>query len=163
MLRTLPVYFHLALLCALIATNMNIYTAVFAPRALSVSVLEVGKGSAVLVRSPGAKTLLIDTGPDAGILRALGGSLPEWQRNIDQVALTSKKASFSGGMRDLESRYHILSKMSIGDQAAPYGTTFAFDGGARVTIASPGTFSIIYGTHSLTVSSTTPPKTYVFK
>jgi len=161
--RTLPVYFYIALLCGLIAANVNIYKAVFAPRVLAVSVLEVGKGRATLVRSPSGKTLLIDTGPDASILRAVGGALPEWQRQINEVVLTDSKASFAGGLSALESRYHISDNKSIGDQTTPYGTAFTFDGNTRVEIVSSGTFSIVYGTDSLTVSSTTQPRIYVFK
>jgi len=155
-----PVSFYLLLLCLLAAANVTIYRSVFAPPMLSVSVLAVGKGSATLVRTSSGKTLLIDTGPDASILRALGIALPEWQRSIDNVILTGEKAAFSGGLAALESRYRISTRTSIGDHTLPYGTGFTFDKNTTITIIAPGTFGISYGTNSLLISSTTPIGTY---
>ncbi|MFI5260249.1 MAG: hypothetical protein ACHQU0_00410 [Candidatus Paceibacteria bacterium] len=167
--RTLPVYFYLALFCGLVALNLSIYELVFAPRVFRVSVFGAGEGASAqagnpaLLQSPGGKTLLIDTGPDASILRALGGTLPEWSRNIDEVILTSQKAAFSGGIRAIESRYRIGDRTSVGGKDIPYGTAFDFDGGAEITVISPGSFRIARGTDSFTISSTTEPRTYVFK
>ncbi len=64
---------------------------------LTVNILDVGKGNAILVHTPSNKTILIDTGADASILRALGENLPMWQRNIDVVILTSSAARAPGG------------------------------------------------------------------
>lgn len=168
--HSLPVSFYLLLLCGLLAINVSVYQTLFAPKVLKVTVFEVGKGlsadrqgTATLVQSPNKKTLLIDTGPDASILRSLGTALPEWQRHIDSVILTSGKASFAGGMPTVESRYHIKTHTSIGGETAPYGTQLPFDGNTLVTIIAPGTFTISQGSSSFLVSSTTQPKTYVFK
>ncbi len=143
------------------AANVFVYRAIVAPRILEVTVLEVGKkGSAVLVRSPRGATLLIDAGPDAGILRALGMALPIWQRHIDTVVLTSTKNSYVGGLPEVEGRYTVSKRMRIGDKTAPYGTSLTFDG-SRIEIISPGAFSISYGATSLNISSSTPANTYV--
>ena len=53
------------------------------------------------------KTILVDTGPDAGILRALGLALPMWQRSIDAVILTGTKTSFVGGLPEVQDRYRV--------------------------------------------------------
>ena len=97
----------------LLFANFFIYRAILAPRVLTVSALEVGKGDATLIRTPSGKTILIDTGPDASILRALGMALPPWQRTIDAVILTSTKKNFTGGLPDVLSRYNVLQQIEI--------------------------------------------------
>ena len=72
----IPRSFYWILFVVLIFANAGIYRAIFAEHVLVVNVLEVGKGDAVLVQTPTRKTILIDTGPDASILRALGSALP---------------------------------------------------------------------------------------
>jgi hypothetical protein len=59
----------------LIAANISIYRVIFAPRALEVSVLNVGKGNATPMRTPSKMTILVNAGPDASILRALGAGV----------------------------------------------------------------------------------------
>ena len=155
----IPKSAYLILLIILIVGNILVYRNILAPQLFIVSVLEVAKGHAVLVRTPSGATLLIDTGPDAGILRALGTILPPWKRNIDAVILTSTKMSFAGGLPEVESRYRVSKRMHIGDIVAPYGTSLTFDG-SHITIISPGTFIISYNATSLTVSSSTPKGVY---
>lgn len=114
MLRELPRRFYLLLFVVLIAGNVSVYREIFAPEILNVSVLEVGKkGSAVLVQSPNGKIILIDAGPDASILRALGKELPPWQRKIDAVLLTSEKSSAAGGLPDVLSHYKVLQQVTL--------------------------------------------------
>ncbi len=92
----------------LIAANMFVYRELFSTPPLTVTVLETGKESrAILVREKRGATILIDTGPDAKILRLLGGAMPEWQRRIDAVVLTRITADTTGGLPDVLSRYSI--------------------------------------------------------
>jgi hypothetical protein len=139
----------------LVAANVSIYRAVFAPHALRVSVLEVGKGNATLVRTPGNMLVLVNAGPDASILRALGRALPPWRRSIDAVILTSTKASSVGGLPEVESRYRISARIRIGDAATPYGSSLTFDNGVRVEIIAPATLTVSDGTTSFNISSST--------
>jgi hypothetical protein len=142
--RSLPVSFWLLLLCALVATNVIIYRTVFAPRALTVSVLEVGKAGeerATLMKTSGGKTLLIDTGPDASILRALGESLPMWQRSIDTVILTGDKTAQTGGLVSIESRYRVGEVLRAGTANFPYGTTISVDN-TPITITAPSKYEL---------------------
>ncbi|MDE2021925.1 MAG: hypothetical protein KGI71_03370, partial [Patescibacteria group bacterium] len=112
-----PTILWLLLFFGLIALNVSVYREIFAPPVVKVWVFEVGKNSrAVLVRAPHDRTLLIDTGPDAGILRALGETLPVWQKKIDAVILTGAKASFVGGLPDVAGRYTVSARMPIGDR-----------------------------------------------
>jgi beta-lactamase superfamily II metal-dependent hydrolase len=114
MSRTLPSGLYLLLFVGLVVGNISVYRAIFAPSVLQVTVLEVGKGDATLVRSPSGATLLIDVGPDASILRALGTALPPWQRKIDIVILTNNtKKSSIGGLPDVLSRYKVAQQITI--------------------------------------------------
>jgi hypothetical protein len=153
-------WFLFICIAILVAANISIYRALLAPRALEVSVLNVGKGSAALVRTPGNMLVLINTGPDASILRALGGALPPWRRRIDAVILSGTKASFAGGLPAVESRYRVSTVLRVGTTAVPYGASLVFDG-ARLTIISPETFTISYGATSLPISSTTSAGVYL--
>ena len=144
----------------LMAVNVFMYRAIVAPHVLKISVLEVGKGNAILIQSPSEKTFLIDVGPDASILRALGEALPMWQRRIDAIILTSTKNSFVGGLPEVESRYRVGARMHFGNAAAPYGTSIMFDG-SRITVVSPGVLTISYGSTTFSISSSTPTGTYI--
>ena len=130
---------------------------------LTVTVLEVGpvdkQGHATLVRSPNGKTVLIDTGPDASILRALGSALPLWQRRIDAVVLTSSAARSAGGLPAVQSRYRISKIIHIGNALVPYGTSFLFDG-SYIKIIAPAALTISYGSSVFKISSSTPAGVY---
>lgn len=156
----MPRGFYIILFFVLVAGNISVYQAILAPRALEMTILEAGKNNAVLVRAPYGKTILIDTGPDAGILRALGTALPMWQRNIDAVILTGTKASFVGGLPEVKSRYRISELIYIGDTVAPYGTSLIFDN-TRIEIIAPATLTIFYGAATFNISSSTPAGAYI--
>ncbi len=98
--RELPTGLYLFLFFVLLAANVSLYRAMLAPDVLQISVLEVGPpsggGSAVLLRTPSGETLLVDAGPDASVLRALGGKLPPWRRELDAVLLTSSAPPRAG-------------------------------------------------------------------
>ena len=153
--------FYLLLFFGLVALNISVYREIFASPVGKISVFEVGKGNrAILVRTPHNRTILVDTGPDASILRALGETLPMWQRKIDAVILTGTKASLVGGLPEVESRYHVATIMRVGDRATPYGTSVLFDT-VGIKIMAPDTETISYGATTLVISSSTPPGAYV--
>lgn len=141
MLRELPVTLYLFIIFGLIAANFFIFRDILAPRMLVVTALEVGKGSATLVQTPDKKTILIDTGPDASILRALGLALPPWRRTIDAVILTSGKAGMTGGLADVTSRYHAPTLIRFGSSAFPYGASLKFNG-ISITVLAPNVYTI---------------------
>ena len=160
--------FYFILFFILLVANFLIYQSLSAPRILEVTILEVGEkglpagrqGNAILIRTPNNKTLLIDTGPDASILRALGAALSMWQRRIDAVVLTSEKASSVGGLPDVTSRYYIPTPIHFGTAAVPYGTRLAFDS-VSVAVLYADLLNISYGSASFSISSTTPKGTYI--
>lgn len=127
--KELPRHSYLLLLSILIAGNFSLYETMFAPHALTWKVLDVGeKGSATLVRAPSGATILIDAGPDASILRALGKELPPWQRKIDLVLLTSEKSSSAGGLPDVLGRYRVARHLTLtSSQRLTFGTDAYID------------------------------------
>lgn len=169
-MRPLPLTFYLLLAIGLIVANTFIYKAVFAPPLLRVSIFEVGKGHATLLRTSRGETILIDTGSDASILRSLGTALPFWQRDIDAAILTSATANSTGGLSDIRHRYTIKNSVSFGSTpltaggmqtSPPYGTKFTFGPDTSILIIAPYTFNISYGATSLSISSSTPPGVYI--
>ena len=159
MRQPLPLYLYIFVFFGLVVANVSIYTAVFAQPVLEVRVFTIGKGNAALVRTPDSKTLLVDTGSDASILRALGGALPVWKRKIDTVLLTSADAKSKGGLPSLTDRYRVSATKQFGVPELPYGTPVGFDT-VRVTVAAPHVFTVSYGQTSLSISSTTPEGVY---
>jgi hypothetical protein len=156
MQREMPRWVYPTLFVALVIGNIYVYQTIFAPPVVTVSVFKVGPAdkqtSAVLIKSPRGKTVLVDTGPDASILRDLGTALPFWQRRLDAVVLTSDKKAFSGALPDILSRYHVTRTFSS-------GSSFSFDH-VSLQILSAGNFTISYGTSVFKISSSTPSGTY---
>jgi beta-lactamase superfamily II metal-dependent hydrolase len=180
--RELPTSLYIVLFFVLIAGNISVYREIFAPRVLRITILDVGeKGNATLVRDPNGATLLIDTGPDASILRALGEALPEWQKTIDAVVLTSATAAAAKGLPDVLTRYQVSALIRAGapgsksledalaaaasaetglrQSTVPHGTRLSHDA-VNVDIISPASLNISYGSTSFKISSSTPKGVY---
>ena len=102
-----PIWLCTLILIVLIWGNITIYRALYAPEVLLVNVLDVEQGRALLLRTPGGTTLLIDTGKDASVLRALGRELSVWQRHLDAVIMTSATSDHAGGLPDVVKRYRV--------------------------------------------------------
>ncbi len=88
---------------------------------ITITFLDVGpadqpsQGEAILVRTPDAKTILIDGGLDATSLsQELDSRLPSWQRTLDAVILTSPRAEHLGGLQDIVTRYQIGEVIDAG-------------------------------------------------
>ncbi len=160
MLRSLPLGYYLALLLALGVANYTIYRSVLTPPRTTVSVFSAGKGTVALVRDPSGRTLLIDTGSDASILRDLGTALPYWQRSLDAVVLSSDKVAQTGGLPILQERYRVARLFSAGTETFPYGAPLMFSSDAFLTVAAPGIFFVHYGANVFALSSSTTPGSY---
>ena len=75
---------------------------------LTVSVLDVGQGDAILIETPDGRHVLIDGGASGLVLaQRLGEELPFWQRRIDLVALTHPDEDHIGGLVDVLERYDV--------------------------------------------------------
>ncbi len=75
---------------------------------LSVHVLDIGQGDAILVESPVGRRVLIDGGPNGALLRArLSERLPWWSRRIDAVILTHPSADHISGLTEVVERFQV--------------------------------------------------------
>ena len=120
--------------------------------------LDVGKGSALLVRTPHGKTVLINAGPDASILRALGTALPMWQRRLDAIILTSGSANLVGGLPAVMGRYHVSAM-----EKSPYGKRLSL-GAVSIDVLTTTKSPVVrlsYGATALTISTSTPKGVYI--
>ena len=80
--------------------------------------LDVGTGSAVLVRTPNGHQILIDAGPDADrFAQAMGQALPPTARTIDCWLITGGRKPDIGAGAAVLSRFHVDS-MVIADPDA---------------------------------------------
>jgi competence protein ComEC len=69
--------------------------------------LDVGQGDAILIVTPTGQTILVDGGPDAGVLKELGRILPFWLRKIDLVILTHAHDDHLVGLIHVINRYQV--------------------------------------------------------
>lgn len=82
--------------------------------------LDVGQGDAILLRTPGGRTVLVDGGPDPVLLASrVGRALPFWQRRIDLVVATHADQDHLAGLLGIVERYDVAQVMQApmtGDQ-----------------------------------------------
>ena len=81
---------------------------------LEVTFFDVGQGDAALINIPQGKQVLIDGGPDAGILSKLGSALPWWDRTIEYVVLTHPHADHVTGLVEALKRYKVEKVVMTG-------------------------------------------------
>jgi competence protein ComEC len=85
------------------------------PGRLSVIVLDVGQGDAILIETPSGNRVLIDGGPSESVLAAaLGRHLPFYDRRIDLVAATHPQSDHIGGLPVALDRYDVGAVIDTG-------------------------------------------------
>ena len=127
---------------------------------LTVSVLDVGQGDAILVETPGGHRVLIDGGPSGqAVTEALGEALPFWERTLDLVVLTHPQEDHLAGLIEVLERYDVRQVLAtpleadtaayrewrelIRRQQIPYhearpGLWIDLGGGATLRVLGPG-------------------------
>jgi competence protein ComEC len=76
--------------------------------ALTLSVLDVGQGDAILLEGEDGRRVLVDGGADPDVLvRRLDERIPIWDRRIDVVLLTHPHEDHVGGLAGLLPRYRV--------------------------------------------------------
>lgn len=110
---------------------------------LRVTVLDIGQGDAILVRTAHGRTLLVDGGPDPELtLRRLGANLPFHQRRIDMVLLSHPHQDHAAGLVEVLDRFEVgaLVHAGIGFENAAYDRllTDATRAGIPVRLARAG-------------------------
>lgn len=75
---------------------------------LHVYFLDVGQGDAILISSPGGRTILVDGGVDGLVLRSrLGEALPLNRHNLDMIIATHGDADHIFGLISLPNYYQV--------------------------------------------------------
>ncbi len=101
----------LILLIALVVVGLICYAAWREDRhgLLTVSFLDMGQGDAIFIDAPSGRQMLIDSGPNATILRRLSPVSPWWDRTIDVVLATHPDLDHIGGLPDVFARYRVAT------------------------------------------------------
>lgn len=84
---------------------------------LVVSFLYVGQGDAVFIEAPNGVQVLVDAGPDRGVVRELGKVMPFWDRSIDMIIPTHADKDHIGGFPEVLKRFTIESIYDMGSDA----------------------------------------------
>ncbi|MDO8559886.1 MAG: MBL fold metallo-hydrolase [bacterium] len=85
---------------------------------LQVRFFDIGQGDAMLVTTPAGGHIVVDGGPDNGLLHKIGPALPVWDRTIELVVLTHPHADHLVGLVELARRYRIKQVLASEDSAA---------------------------------------------
>lgn len=105
--------------------------------------LNVGQGDGTLIQFRNGQKMLVDCGPNAGVLARLGAELPFYDRTIDYVLATHPDLDHYGGCVDVVKRYKVSEIITNGKSKEndPYWQTWNAvqkESGAKlVTITSP--------------------------
>jgi competence protein ComEC len=89
--------------------------------------LDVGQGDALLIRTPGGQTVLVDGGPNPAIIdRQVGTHLPFWQHRLDLLVLTHPHEDHISGLIEVMHRYEVGRVLTTPytDTTAPLETTW---------------------------------------
>lgn len=81
---------------------------------LFLSVLDVGQGDAIFIEAPDGNQILIDGGPDAGVVRRLGEIMLPWDRTIDAIILTHPHGDHLTGLLEVLKRYRVSRVIESG-------------------------------------------------
>lgn len=108
LLARLPAGLRLGLIGGLVSSAVSLSVARWSPSAPEVTVLDVGQGDAILVRTPAGRTLVVDGGPaPLALAQALGRRLPLWERAVDIVLLSHPHADHLTGLLAVLERYPV--------------------------------------------------------
>lgn len=101
--------FHLIVLGILFVATIAVWmTLIRAERSmLTVAFLDIGQGDSVYIETPHGVQALVDGGPDAHVLSALGAVMPWHDRSLDLVLATHPDKDHVGGLASVIDRYDV--------------------------------------------------------
>lgn len=82
---------------------------------LAVYFFDVGQGDAILIRTPVGHNIVIDGGPDNGVVYRLGHYLPFYSRTIDLLILTHPDSDHLTGLNEVLTRYQVKNILVTGN------------------------------------------------
>ncbi len=92
--KSFVVVFSLLAICVAI----SVITSVAVPKKLKVSFLDIGQGDSILIQTPGGHEMLIDGGPNDGVLGKLHREMSYFNHDIDVVVATHGDADHVTGL-----------------------------------------------------------------
>lgn len=142
---------------------------------LSVTVMDVGQGDAILIEGPRGNRVLVDGGPTSGAINeALGRNLPFDDRRIDVVAVSHAQTDHIGGLLEVVREYDVgmvLNTPKAGDSAlydawleeldgaqvpvttADRGQTIDLGGGVTLQVLAPDVEDVLLPVNDLNEAS----------
>lgn len=126
---------------------------------LVVSFLDVGQGDAILIQTPDGHEMLVDGGPDSGVLGELAKKLATFDKELDVVVATHPDLDHIGGLVDVLARYDVdRIVMTTNEGASGAAEAFASaapDEGADILLADAGQVFMLGASTSIQVFSPT--------
>lgn len=99
---------HLVILLCLSVFAFSTYsTAQEKDGLLKVYFFDVGQGDAIFVEAPNGNQILIDGGPDNGVIQELAKVMPFYDREIDMIVATHPHADHIAGLIEVLERYDV--------------------------------------------------------
>jgi len=131
--------------CVLVLANILVWQIVYdlsEQNLLEVCFLDVGQGSAALIKTKNNQQILIDGGPDNTILEQLRKKISWWDKTIDLVILTHAQKDHLYGLLEVLKHYRVKNILWTGIES----DTNLFQEwenlikkeGAEIRIAKPG-------------------------
>lgn len=91
----------------LVAVFVLLWIALRPQSAVTLTVMNVGQGDAILLHTSSGEDMIIDGGPNERVLAALGRSLPLTDRSIELMVLTHPHADHYAGLTAVFDRFHV--------------------------------------------------------
>lgn len=85
---------------------------------LTVSFLNIGQGDGIFIESPTGTQMMIDGGPNAGVLRELGNVMSFYDRSIDMLVVSNPDKDHMGGFLDILDSFKVTSVIEPGTVGA---------------------------------------------
>lgn len=89
---------------------------------LEITMLDVGQGDAIYIRTPGEQDILIDGGPDRSVIYELGQSMPPLDHTLEWVLATHPDADHIAGIPEVAQVVDIATLITNG---VPKDTVYA--------------------------------------
>lgn len=112
---------------------------------LTVRFFDVGQGDAAFVTTPHGHQILIDGGPSGlGLVQALSGAMPHWDRSVDMVILSHPQEDHMAGLPELAGRYSVGALKDNGrdNTTRTYGYLRDAFAGADASLAAGDSFLV---------------------
>lgn len=107
------IFSYIIIFFGIVLTLLVIADREFRNASAEVVFLDIGQGDAILIQQ-GTTQILIDGGPDAGVVEKLGNHMPFWDRKIELVIMSHAHADHYAGLIDVVDRFEVAKFMWSG-------------------------------------------------